>query len=47
MKSGNESGIEGTPSIFINGYAFDGEPSVEGLSEAVEQALAAASAASR
>ena len=47
VKSGNESGIEGTPSIFINGYAFDGEPSVEGLSEAVEQALAAASAASR
>ena len=44
QRSGDESGIEGTPSFFINGFAYDGEASVEALSEVLDRALAAASA---
>lgn len=43
-RSGDESGIEGTPSFFINGFAYDNEASVEALSEAIDRAIAARSA---
>jgi len=39
--SGQESGIEGTPSLFINGFAYGGAASVKALSEAIDDALAA------
>jgi protein-disulfide isomerase len=40
-RSGGESGIEGTPAIFINGFAYDDEVSVQSLGEMIERALAA------
>jgi protein-disulfide isomerase len=40
-RSGAQSGIEGTPAIFINGWAYDGEISLEELSETIDRALAA------
>jgi len=40
-RSGNESGIEGTPSLFVNGFAYDGEISVDELSDVIDRALAA------
>lgn len=44
QRSGDQSGIEGTPSFFLNGFAYDGEASVEGLSEVIDLALEAAHA---
>lgn len=40
-RSGDESGIEGTPSLFINGFAYNDEASVEALSAAIDRVLAA------
>jgi protein-disulfide isomerase len=40
-RSGNESGIEGTPALFVNGFAYDDEISVEALSDTIDLALAA------
>ena len=37
---GTEVGVEGTPSFFINGRRFEGNPNTPGLSEAIEEALA-------
>ncbi len=42
QRSGDASGIEGTPALFINGFAFDDEVSVEALSDVIDRALAAA-----
>jgi protein-disulfide isomerase len=38
--SGIKSGVSGTPSFFINGVLHEGEWTLEGLTAAVEQALA-------
>jgi protein-disulfide isomerase len=43
VQSGTESNIEGTPSIFVNGYAFEDDVSLDALSETIDDALAAAS----
>jgi protein-disulfide isomerase len=40
-RSGNESGIEGTPALFVNGFAYDGDVSVAALGEIIDRALAA------
>jgi protein-disulfide isomerase len=37
---GIESGVEGTPTFFVNGMLFVGEPSFEALSSAIEWQLA-------
>jgi protein-disulfide isomerase len=42
-KEGEGIGVSGTPTIFINGKRFLGNRSVEGLSEAVMEALSKAS----
>jgi protein-disulfide isomerase len=42
QRSGDASGIEGTPALFINGFAYDDEASVDALSEVIDRALAAA-----
>jgi protein-disulfide isomerase len=42
--SGDDSGIEGTPALFINGYAYDDEVSVETLGATIERALASVKA---
>jgi protein-disulfide isomerase len=39
FKKGEEAGVEGTPSFFINGRKFDGNPNAAGLSAAIEEAL--------
>lgn len=39
VKKGEEAGIEGTPSFFINGRAFTGNPNVSGLSQAIDEEL--------
>jgi Thioredoxin len=39
-RSGEESGVECTPWLFINGFIYDGEPTVETLSAAIDRALA-------
>ena len=39
-RSGEESDIEGTPSFFINGFAYDNEASVAALSEAIDRVIA-------
>ena len=39
FSSGVRSGVNGTPTFFLNGQRFDGAPSVEGLSEALEALL--------
>ena len=41
VKSGEESGVEGTPTLFINGFAYGDEVSVEALGETIERALSA------
>jgi protein-disulfide isomerase len=41
QRSGDASGIEGTPALFINGFTYDDEASVEALSEVIDRALAA------
>jgi protein-disulfide isomerase len=42
MEAAREVGVEGTPSLYINGRPYGGEPSREALSQAVEAALRAA-----
>ncbi len=39
FKKGEEAGVEGTPSFFINGRKFEGNPNAAGLSAAIEEAL--------
>jgi protein-disulfide isomerase len=41
VKSGNESGIGGTPALFVNGFAYDDEVTVEALGDVIDRALAA------
>jgi protein-disulfide isomerase len=40
FKKGEEVGIEGTPSFFINGRQFGGNPTVAGLAQALDEELA-------
>jgi protein-disulfide isomerase len=39
FNGGIRSGVNGTPSFFINGQRFDGAPTVEALAEALRDAL--------
>lgn len=39
FKKGEEAGVEGTPSFFLNGRKFEGNPTVPGLSQAIDEAL--------
>lgn len=39
FNGGIRSGVNGTPSFFLNGHRFDGAPTVEGLTEALRAAL--------
>jgi protein-disulfide isomerase len=39
VAAGDESGVEGTPALFINGFAYEGEVSLAELSETIEAAL--------
>jgi protein-disulfide isomerase len=43
VTSGQASGIEGTPALFINGFAYDDEVTEEALGAAIELALGARS----
>jgi len=45
MRSGSESGVEGTPALYVNGFAYDGEVTLEELSDVVDRALGARSGA--
>lgn len=40
LKLGGEVGVGGTPSFFINGRAFTGNPTVDGLAQAIDAELA-------
>jgi protein-disulfide isomerase len=42
VKTGGDAGVGGTPSFYINGQTFDGNPTVAGLSEAIDAELARA-----
>jgi protein-disulfide isomerase len=39
FKKGEEAGVEGTPSFFLNGRKFEGNPTPAGLSQAIDEAL--------
>ncbi|WP_144113939.1 DsbA family protein [Paraburkholderia sp. BCC1886] len=39
FQSGLRSGVNGTPTLFINGYRYDGNPDAESLLEALRTAL--------
>jgi protein-disulfide isomerase len=39
FKAGEAAGVEGTPSFFVNGRSFAGNPNVTGLSQAIEEEL--------
>jgi len=39
LERGEASGVEGTPSFFINGEPFEDDPTVDALSAAIEAAL--------
>jgi len=41
VRSGEASNVEGTPALFVNGFAYEDEVSVEALSEVIDRALAA------
>ena len=41
-QSGEQSGVEGTPALYVNGFAYQDEVSVEALGETIERALSAA-----
>jgi protein-disulfide isomerase len=45
IEQAEASGVEGTPSFFINGQPFEDDPNVDALSAALEDALAEASSA--
>lgn len=40
LKKGESLGVQGTPSFFINGRQFEGNPTAPGLSAAIDEALA-------
>jgi|JI6StandDraft_1071083.scaffolds.fasta_scaffold03661_5 protein-disulfide isomerase len=40
MRKAQEVGVQGTPSFYINGQSFGGNPTVEGLSQAIDAQLA-------
>lgn len=42
LAKGREAGVEGTPSFYINGQPFAGNPNFEGLSKAIDAELAKA-----
>jgi protein-disulfide isomerase len=44
QRSGDESGVEGTPALYLNGFAYGGDVSAEALEETIERALSAARA---
>jgi protein-disulfide isomerase len=39
MRKAQEVGVQGTPSFFINGQSFAGNPTVEGISQAIDAQL--------
>jgi protein-disulfide isomerase len=39
MELGQQAGVEGTPSFYINGRAYRGNPTPEGIGAAIEEAL--------
>jgi protein-disulfide isomerase len=39
VESGNDSNVEGTPALFVNGFAYEGEVSFADLSETIDAAL--------
>jgi protein-disulfide isomerase len=41
IEQAENSGVEGTPTFFINGQPFEDDPTVEALSAALEDAAAA------
>jgi protein-disulfide isomerase len=41
VTSGERSAIEGTPALFVNGFAYDDAVTVEALGETIERALTA------
>jgi protein-disulfide isomerase len=43
LQSGDQSGVPGTPALYINGFAYDDTVSVDALSETIDRALAARS----
>jgi protein-disulfide isomerase len=47
MQSAQDSGIPGTPALFINGFAYEDAISVEALSDVIDRALAESGAAAR
>src|SRR5690606_39209123 len=42
LRAATAAGVGGTPSFYINGQIFEGNPTVQGLSEAIDAELAAA-----
>lgn len=42
VKAGGDAGVGGTPSFYINGQTFDGNPTPAGLAEAIDAELARA-----
>jgi protein-disulfide isomerase len=42
LEEGNEAGVSGTPTVFINGKTYRGARSLEGFSEAIDAELAKA-----
>jgi protein-disulfide isomerase len=40
LKKGGEAGVGGTPSFYINGQAFEGNPTPQGLAQAIDAELA-------
>jgi protein-disulfide isomerase len=47
MQSAQDSGIPGTPALFINGFAYEDNVSVENLSDVIDRALAQLGAPAR
>jgi len=47
VKEGNEAGVSGTPTVFINGQKYRGRRSLEGFQQAIEAALALAGEAAK
>ncbi|HRI55376.1 MAG TPA: ATP-binding cassette domain-containing protein, partial [Pseudomonadota bacterium] len=40
MRKAQEVGVQGTPSFYVNGQSFAGNPTVDGLSQAIDAQLA-------
>jgi protein-disulfide isomerase len=40
QRSGEESGVEGTPWLFVNGFTYDGEVTVEALTAKIDDVIA-------